>query len=163
MKMERRDKYIVVCDMDGVMADYDKAILSKITPDPPEMYVPGFYKNLDPMPGAIYFINAILMLPNIEFYVCSKHTTGLLSCPSEKLEWIALHFPKLLKKCMFVCDKGLVRADMLIDDNAQLWKHKFQGWFYEFNKENPSKTWGHVYDLLKLINNDVEGYRKVSK
>jgi 5'(3')-deoxyribonucleotidase len=149
--------------MDGVMFDFDGAIHSKITPDPPEMYTPGFYRNLPPMPGAVYFINAILMLPHIDLYVASKHTTGLLSSPSEKLEAIAVHFPKLLKKCIFVCDKGLLRGDMLIDDNPQLWAHKFQGHFFTFDKTDPAKAWSKVYDQLRLVNDILASGAPVSK
>lgn len=138
-------KKIVLCDMDGVLADFDGAVT---TPgdDPPEMFVPGFFRNLKPMPGAIEGIRALIANPKLKVYIATKHTTKTDNSPSEKVAWIREHLPELLKKMFIVTDKLMLRGDYLIDDDKR-WKD-FKGEFIWFDKTNPEKEWKRVVTKL---------------
>jgi len=141
-------KQIVFVDMDGVLADFDGAI-SKAMVDPPEMFVPGFYKNLKVMPGAYRGIAELLSLEHISLYVGSKPTTGNLFSTIEKYEWIAVNFPRLLKRIVLVCDKSLLRGDFLIDDDKDRWAHKFKGEFIHFDRLNSANSWKNIVCKFK--------------
>lgn len=145
-------KYIVFLDMDGPLANFDEACKdSDPTKDPPEMYVPGFYRNLKVVPGAHYAVHAILAMKHVELFIGSKPSSGMLGCASEKFEWIAINFPKMLKRIVLACDKGLLKGDILVDDCPELWKHKFDGIFYTFDKKNPEKCWLQIVDMLNKL------------
>ncbi len=142
-------KKIVFIDMDGVIADFDKAAPHREDIDPPEMYIPNFYINLEVMPGADEGIATLLSLPKLDVYIGTKGSTGALYNFTEKAQWISMYFPRLLKKLNIVCDKSLLRGDFLIDDMPSLWKHKFQGEFITFDKNNPEKSWKEIAQYFK--------------
>ena len=139
-------KKIVFVDMDGVLADFDGAIAVHIL-DPPEMFIPGFFRNLKVMPGAKEGVQALLDNPKLKVYIGTKHTTKTDHSPSEKVGWIREHFPMLVKKMCIVTDKNLLRGDYLIDDDLR-WKD-FQGEFIHFDRTRPEEEWRRVVEKLK--------------
>lgn len=142
-------KKVVFIDMDGVLADFEGALADRNVNDPPEMYVPGFYTKLAVMPGAHYAVHALLTMKHLDVHIGTKMSTGNLLCASEKMQWIAVNFPKLLKKTHVVCDKSILRGDVLIDDDKEQWEHKFKGQFIHFDKHNPAECWKAVVEMLK--------------
>lgn len=139
-------KKIVFVDMDNVIADFDGAI-AKVVHDPPEMFEPGFFRNLKVMPGAKEGVAALLQNPNLKVYIGTKHTTKTDYSPSEKVGWIREHFPSLLKRMFIVTDKHLLRGDYLVDDDKR-WQN-FPGTFIHFDKTKPAEEWIRVVELLK--------------
>jgi len=119
-------KKIVFIDMDGVIADFDGALALPVR-DPPEMFIKGFFRNLKVMPGAINAVNQLLTMEHLKLYIGSKPSTDNLHSSMEKYEWIAEHFPPLLKRIVLVCDKSLLRGDYLIDDDKDLHQQNQQG------------------------------------
>ena len=146
--MSKKDvrKHVVFLDMDGVLADFDGAI-SVHMQDPPEMFEPGFFRNLKVMPGAKEGVQALLDNPRLKVYIGTKHTTKTDHSPSEKVAWVREHFPSLLKKMFIVTDKHLLRGDFLIDDDLR-WK-KFPGKFIHFDKTNPESEWKRIVQYFK--------------
>lgn len=145
-----KNKLICFVDMDGVLANFDGGVgRPNFDPDPPEMFVKGFFRNLKVMPGARAAISAILEMSHIDLYIGSKPTTSNPHCASEKVEWIGEHFPELLKKMLLICDKTLLRGDLLIDDD-QKWKG-FNGLFIHFNPEDSEKCWETIVRFLRTI------------
>jgi 5'-nucleotidase len=134
-------KLIIFLDMDGVLADFDAAIVNKGMQDPPEMFIPGFFRNLAVMDGAKEAVPVLLANKNLRIYIGSKVTSKATNCASEKMEWIKEHFPALLRRMVLVCDKGLLRGDILIDDDIKRWKKKFKGRFIHFDRENSRQSW----------------------
>src|ERR1700688_4792917 len=143
-------KKVVFLDMDGVMADFEGAV-SNIIPDPPEMFVPGFFRNLKVMPGAHFAVAQILKMSHLEVYIGSKPTTGNLHSSIEKYQWVAVNFPMLLKKIVLVCNKALLRGDVLVDDDKDRWEKKFVGTFIHFDKNNQEASWKHVVKQLSEL------------
>jgi 5'-nucleotidase len=141
-------KTIIFLDMDGVLADFDGAITSGIVPDPPEMFEPGFFRNLKPMPGSKESVAKILANPEFEVYIGSKMTSKVTTCATEKMEWIKEHFPALLRHMVLVCDKKLLRGDILIDDDHERWESSFRGLFIRFDRTKPKKSWKTALSIL---------------
>jgi 5'(3')-deoxyribonucleotidase len=140
-------KRIIFLDMDGVLADFDAAIVNHID-DPPEMFVPGFFRNLAVMDGAKEAVKALLANKKLEIYVGTKMTSKVPTCATEKMLWIAEHFPALKKNMTLICDKKLLRGDVLVDDDLRRWGHKFHGQFIHFDRRNPRKAWAAVVKEL---------------
>lgn len=133
--------------MDGVLADFEGA-LANVVPDPPEMFRQGFFRSLKVMPGAKLAVNALLSDPGLRVYVGSKHSAENAYSATEKLQWIEEHFPSLLKRIVLVCDKGLLRGDYLVDDDAHRWEKKFIGEFIHFDRYEPYSSWVKVCQKL---------------
>ena len=134
--------------MDGVLADFDGALPPGSGWDPPEMFVPGFFRNLKVMPGAKEAVEILLADHNLDVYIGSKPTSKSTVCATEKMDWVAEHFPGLLKKMVLVCDKKLLRGDYLVDDDFDMWGKAFVGQFIHFDRKNPEQSWKHAVDIL---------------
>jgi len=143
-------KIIVGIDMDGVLANFDKGVgRPGHEQDPPEMFVPGFFRNLEVMPGAREAITELLKNENLKLYICSKPTTKALNCASEKYEWINEHFPELLKRMNLMADKELFAGDYLIDDDYHRWGRKFSGYFIHFDLNQPEQSWQNILEFFR--------------
>lgn len=129
--------------MDGVLADFDAAIVNHID-DPPEMFIPGFFRNLAVMDGAKEAVAALFANKNLDIYIGSKMTSKAPNCATEKMLWIAEHFPVLKKRMTLICDKSLLRGHVLVDDDIKRWGHKFHGQFIHFDRRHPRKSWEAV-------------------
>jgi 5'(3')-deoxyribonucleotidase len=158
MAKKKPRKLIVYSDMDGVLANFRKGVgRDDYDFDPPEMFVKGFFRNLEPMAGAKEAIDELLKMDHIKLYILSKPTTKNLHCATEKYEWINEHFPKLLKRMFLACEKGHLNGDFLIDDDANRWRKVFRGHFIHFDEFNSAQEWVKVVEFFKnlrpVINN----------
>jgi 5'(3')-deoxyribonucleotidase len=146
------NKKIVFCDLDGVLADFAKAINNTTyewIEDPPQMFEKGFYRNMSVVPGAREAISEILTFSGIELYIASKPTVKKTKfCPSEKYEWIEEHFPELLPKVFLTCNKGLLRGHYLIDD-LEKWGKVFDGIFLHFKESEPEESWKRIVTYFR--------------
>jgi inhibitor of KinA sporulation pathway (predicted exonuclease)/5'(3')-deoxyribonucleotidase len=143
----KKGKKVVYIDMDGVIANFDGAVSSGVSHNPPEMFEPGFFRSLNVMPGAKEGVAALLANPNLKVYIGTKHTTKTDYSPSEKVGWIREHFPSLVKRMFIVTDKLLLRGDYLIDDDKK-WE-KFPGEFVHFDRTKPEEEWKRIVEYLK--------------
>jgi 5'(3')-deoxyribonucleotidase len=148
---------IVYLDMDGPLADFDKAIGEERNEngDPPEMFKKGFFRNLEVTPYAKMGVSLLLDCEDIDLYIASKPSTKNLYSATEKYEWIDEHFPELLKKVFLTCDKGKLIGDYLIDDDADRWKRKFKGEFIQFYPAAPLTSWYNIVDTLGVCNERI--------
>lgn len=146
-------KRVVFLDMDGVLADFDNEIApenKQLPEDPPEMFVPGFFRRLKVMPGAKESVKILTDCPDLDVYVGSKPTTKMTSSATEKYDWVEEHFPQLLRKIVLVCNKALLRGDVLVDDDAKKWGNVFVGQFIHFDHDRPEESWARVLNQLGL-------------
>lgn len=134
---------IVLCDMDGILADFDQRVTDlhfaktgslEVVSDWDHVFTdgtnqreywsqPGFLRNLDLIEGSKAGLQAIMDLGH-DVYILSSvgHAHGY----SEKFHWLQEHFPNIKHRNMiFTRSKELVRGDVLIDDyheNVSKWK-----------------------------------------
>lgn len=149
---------LVAVDMDNVVADWDKGLVDRwLHHRPNQPYVrledrknfyadedypekdrefvlslhrtPGFYRNLDPMPGALYALNAMKNLGLDVILLTAPEVHD--SCAQEKVGWVREHLgDDWVHHMVLARDKTLVRADHLIDDRPTIdgrfqphWEH----------------------------------------
>ncbi len=145
--MHKRQKILLV-DMDGVMARYDKRYLERATEiglerlDPEdvtnfyteEIFKPedrerlydlslekGFFRNLEPYPGCIEALNELFDHPQLRVFICTAPKIKFDNCVGEKYEWVREHLgERFIKRMMVTRDKTIAYGDYLIDDKPQL-------------------------------------------
>ncbi len=146
--MQRKSGQIILCDMDGVLADLEKRFLEIWRERySTKQFIPlekrrGFYieeqypkeesdrileilreKNLyvslEPVEGSLNALKE--MERNNLVYICTSPFTANPFCLQEKYEWIRKNLGKeWLKRLVMTSDKTLVRGDKLIDDKPEV-------------------------------------------
>jgi len=110
----------VYFDMDGVIADFNKAC--EIAGIPPKEYknLKGSYINIPVYEGAIHIINRALEL-GYDIFALTKPPTNNFHSYSEKAEWIHKNIPQFKDHIIITPDKGVVGKpiDILIDDHPE--------------------------------------------
>lgn len=113
--------------MDDTIADFSGSPL--LPPGFPfevhAMYEPGFFLGLKVIPGALSAVREIIRM-GYDVQILSQPVDISAHSYSEKVQWIALHFPDLISKINLTQDKGNFKGDYLIDDNEEKWKAKFE-------------------------------------
>lgn len=149
----------LMIDIDGPMADFDKAIGKDIghprrgskEEDLPEMFEPGFFRNLPVTEGAKKYIKALYDCPHFEIGICSKPVARANNpkfySASEKFEWVYEHFPYLIESVTLTHCKSNSSGDILIDDDEK-WCKLFPGAVFLFDIQNPNKSWEHIAETL---------------
>lgn len=137
---------IVLCDMDGVIADWEaghnRRIL-ELDPTFPVLHIddrrgfyseaqypehlrptlleamrsPLMYSDLDPIDGAAQALDE--MAGEHTVFLCSTPQDDHLTCASDKVAWIKQHLGEAWSKRLILThDKTLVHGDILIDDKS---------------------------------------------
>ncbi|GAA4353286.1 5' nucleotidase, NT5C type [Kangiella taiwanensis] len=128
---------IVYVDIDGVLADYDRAYEEVRMGMPETKYpqsLPGFFTGLHPIQDAV-----------TSFQVLSQHhDTYILTAPSnrnplsytEKRLWVEEHLGFDATEKLIICsNKGLLKGDILIDDNIDgKGQENFEGKLIKFDR-----------------------------
>lgn len=142
---------LVYVDMDDTIADFRGADPLKGEPydefSVRKMYDPGFFYNLKPINGALSGVRGLIRL-GFDVHILSQPVAESPHSYSEKVQWIALYFPELIRKLHFTQDKGLFYGDYLIDDNPDKWKDRFKGQFVEF-RYGIYNEWENVLTYMK--------------
>ena len=147
-------KKIVYIDMDGVIADFDKAKnehpLATITPykGRPDK-IPGIFENLDPIEGAIESVNTLLDAPMFDTYFLSTAPWDNPEAWMHKRLWIDKHFEtsKIRKRLILSHHKQLLMGDYLIDDRRFNGAQEFTGEWIHFGGER-FPGWTEVIEYL---------------
>ena len=134
---------IVYVDLDGVMADYDKAKEGKTEEERRE---PGFFTNLEPIDGAIEAFKKLS--EHYDVYFLSTAPWSNINAPSEKRVWVEKHLGEYaFKKLILSHNKGLLKGDYLIDDRIANGVEDFEGEHIHFgSKEFPN--WKAILEYL---------------
>ncbi len=140
----------IYIDMDGVLADFEKAAeLHGLDPKEFKM-LPGAYRHLEWMPGAEKALD-YLLANGANVWIATKipHENPLSA--TEKLQWWQDRRPDMLKRVIITPDKGTLgnEHDMLVDDRP----HKahcehFLGTFIHFGSDK-FPTWDAVIVYLE--------------
>lgn len=142
VKRKNRKK-ILYFDLDGVMADYDKAKEGKTEEQRAE---PGFFENLEPIDGAVEAFKQLS-----QYYDCHFLTTAPWSntnAGSEKRIWVEKHLGEYaFKKLTTTHHKGLLKGDYLIDDRIANGVEDFEGEHIHFGTDQ-FPDWNSVIEYL---------------
>ncbi|AOM79761.1 5' nucleotidase, NT5C type [Pedobacter steynii] len=135
-------KKTIGIDMDGVLADIEEQFMDwyenehgirvpreeRLGVMEPEgfpdkgavkryVYTPGFFRTIPVMEGAVAAVKQLM--EDYEVYIVSA-ATEFPQCLSEKLEWLAEHFPFISWTNIIFCgDKSIIDTDYLIDDHCK--------------------------------------------
>uniref|UniRef100_A0A8D2IP20 5', 3'-nucleotidase, cytosolic n=1 Tax=Urocitellus parryii TaxID=9999 RepID=A0A8D2IP20_UROPR len=94
---------------------------------------PGFFLDLEPIPGALEALREMNAMPDTEVFICSSPLLKFDHCVGEKYRWVERHLgPQFVERIILTRDKTVVLGDLLIDD-----KDTIQGL-----EETPS--WEHI-------------------
>lgn len=134
----------VYLDMDGVLADYDRAAKERGLDPAKAKDVPGFFRNLEVIEGAKDLVSD-LTRRGIGMVVLSTPPEERADEASrEKREWLREHFPVLADDAIFTQDKSKHgrEDDLLVDDHPE-WSNaeNFPGTVCKF--KGP-QDWEHV-------------------
>jgi 5'-nucleotidase len=185
---------LILLDMDGVLTDFERGffeswrtLFPEHSPIAPEMrrlhglvdeYPPqhsakvrqvyiacGFFRNLQPMPGAIDGVRQIVALGH-DIRICTAPLTDYTYCVPEKYEWIDRYLGrKMVQRMILTKDKTLVRGDILVDDKPEVtgacepeWEHVLYD--QPFNRHLPARrmtwrTWQQVLVQPELTADSV--------
>ena len=151
-------KQIIYIDMDGVIADFDKARINhplcnttpyKGRPDT----IPGIYKDLEPIEGAIESVNILLDTPIYEVYFLSTAPWDNPEAWMHKRLWIDRYFEtkKIRKRLILSHQKHLMIGDYLIDDRRFNGASEFKGKWIHFGSIT-YPDWKRVIDYFTIKN-----------
>lgn len=150
-----KTKPILYIDMDEVLADFsgNQALefWGRVKRNPPQMYEPGFFESLQPLPGAISSVTQLIQEDNWDIYILTQPVSKSPISYMEKANWILKWLPELRDKLIMTQNKALNIGDVLVDDSEK-WEKVFTGTFIIFRRNVPSITmWPAVLRDLDYI------------
>lgn len=117
-------KKILLVDIDGVIADYDK--IAAQYPDKEERHKKGFFLSLPIIDGALEAVKKLSK--HYDVYFCSTAPWTNINAGSEKRIWIEHYFGELaFKRLILTHRKDLIVGDYLIDDRTKNGAGEFKG------------------------------------
>ncbi|ELW68324.1 5'(3')-deoxyribonucleotidase, cytosolic type [Tupaia chinensis] len=85
---------------------------------------PGFFLDLEPIPGALEAMREMSAMPDTEVFICTSPLLKYDHCVVEKYRWVEQHLgPEFVERIILTRDKTVVLGDLLIDD-----KDTIRGW-----------------------------------
>lgn len=154
---------VIYLDMDDVIADFEGffSVRNLSYREPiPEMHQKGFFHNLSTTRDAHVHVRELIALSiqhKCELHILTQPVKNSAHSYSDKVTWIATHFPELIGHITMTQDKSLMSAPdrYLIDDNEEKWKDRFEahgGKFIKFDpvlvRRNPGLAWAEVRGVL---------------
>ncbi len=168
----------ILVDMDGVLADFEGGFLKRWREKyPNKPYIPledrrtfyakdqypfelhrfmetirrepGFFLNMEPIPGAIAALQSMDEF-GWDVFLCSSPLSAYEHCVLEKYKWIEKYFGRSwIKRLILTKDKTIINANFLIDDKPVI------------TGVQPQPDWEQiVYD--QPYNREVSGKRRLT-
>ena len=146
-------KPILYIDMDEVLCDftghYSLKHWDKTKRNPPAMYEPGFFEDLQPLSGAISSVIKILNSNKYDVYILTQPVAKSPISYTEKVNWVYKYLPDLGGKIIMTQDKSLIKGNFLIDDSEK-WR-SFEGEFIHFKTDiHPLEMWNEILKILDV-------------
>ena len=148
---KKKDKPILYIDMDNVLADFSGSRAlhhwQEKASCPSAMYGKNFFRDLEPLPGAIEAVMELIASDKYDIYVLSQPVAKSPHSYSEKVTWVLQYLPDLMNKIILIQDKLMLRPGILVDDDKK-WG-KFEGEFIHFNRSrHPFSQWQDITENL---------------
>ena len=120
-------------------------------------HAPGFFRDLEPMPGALDAVRDILSLDH-DVRICSSPLNRYINCVPEKYEWVERHLgTEFVPRLILAKDKTWVHGDYLIDDKPEVigsrtpsWQHVVFDQPYNRHVAGLRMNWSNWRDVLGL-------------
>ena len=130
---------IVYVDMDGVLCDYYAAFERERLRDPAQPYpqsVPGFYRGLGPIDGALEGFAALSARPELDVHILTAPSVYNPLSYTEKRLWVEDHLGfDAVHRLIIAPDKSMLRGDYLIDDQSEgRGQERFAGTLIHFGR-----------------------------
>jgi 5'(3')-deoxyribonucleotidase len=143
----------IYLDMDGVIVDFERECERLGLPPKQLKLVPGIYRDMKPIEGAIFAINSLLDIGEhkdlFEIFFLTKIPSENPYSAAEKLLWVNKYLPRVGERVIITPDKGCVGTsrDILVDDHPE-WAnaHNFPGKIIHFG--NHTKDWDETIALI---------------
>lgn len=161
-------KLRIFLDMDGVLADFEKAAQQDIKQNhngkEPENYRPDHtldFSKFAVMPGAKEAVQRMIDAGH-DVFIASTPPWDNKDAWGQKGVWIEEHFPMLKKKVNLTHRKDLLIGDILIDDTGYRGQIDFQGEWIHFGKSKRkvltdngwrTRNWGDWTSVMTYLNN----------
>ena len=143
----------IYVDMDGVVADFERAMKENELTAKELKVIPNAYRTLQPIPGAIEGINELLDM-GIFVMMLTKIPSENPFSATEKILWLYEHLPRMEDHIIISPDKGCVgtKRDTLVDDHPE-WAnaHNFEGRIIKFGGDDTKNTYGYASGWSALI------------
>lgn len=133
-------------DMDGVIVDFEGGRSLSTHPAGIFKLLPGSYRDLKPIPGAIERITELINI-GWDVWIATKIPTDNPYAAAEKLFWIAEYMPWFKASVIITPNKGCLgdEFDVLIDDRPhKAMCREFKGYLLTFGPENQYKNWDNL-------------------
>jgi len=137
----------IYIDMDGVLADFNKA--AKELPkyiDHPDLVLD--FSTFTPMPGAIDAVAALIDMGH-DVFIATTPPWNNPAAWGQKRNWIEKHLPQLKRKMFLTHRKDLLKGDILIDDSTYRGQTEFEGEFMHFGQDG--MDWSYVVETIKTM------------
>ena len=147
-------KLRIFIDMDGVIADFEKAKkgLSIALQKRTDLHVDYLY--LDVIPGAEEALN--YLNKHHEVFIASTPPWSRIQCWADKRAWLEENFPYLKRRLILTHRKDLLIGDVLIDDSKYRGQPDFKGNWFWFNQNWANKNWKACLEFIKKLENYEE-------
>lgn len=141
---------IIYIDMDGVLCDFDGATVRDKEAYPDIAYTQsreGFYRNLQPIDGAIKAMEALFIAEGVDPYILTAPSIYNPLSYTEKRLWVEDHLGfEWVKRLIISPDKSLLIGNALIDDHTKgRGQENFKGKLIHFGSPK-YPTWTSVID-----------------
>ena len=148
-------KKLLFIDLDGVIADFITAMhshpLRKLPPyDEHPDAIPGIFRNLNPIIGAIEAVKILLDSNQYEVYFLSTAPWNNPSAWTDKRLWLEDQFGDSVNRRLILTHrKDLLKGDILIDDRPNNGAKDFEGTWIQFGTEE-FPDWNSILKHLQF-------------
>tara|TARA_R100001015_G_C4631740_1_gene194530 strand:- start:1351 stop:1815 length:465 start_codon:yes stop_codon:yes gene_type:complete len=146
-----KNKLTIFLDMDGVLANFEKAAneIPDWAPEHDKKHPDEVldFSRFEPMPGAIDAVEKIIAMGH-DVFIATTPPWNNPAAWGQKRDWIEKHLPQLKRKMFLTHRKDLLKGDILVDDSTYRGQYDFDGTFMHFGKHF---DWDMVVNTIEQI------------
>ena len=140
-----KDKLRIFIDIDGVLADFEKAANEMPDEKRPDLVLD--FSTFDVIPGAKDAVSKLIDMGH-DLFIASTPPWNNPDAWGQKRNWINEHFPALKRKVVLTHRKDLLIGDILIDDTTYRGQKDFNGLFIHFGLGSKKMNWLQITNMF---------------